>query len=275
MPRGIYVRKNSQAPVSVVYETDEEIEKKLAERFQVLDELADGAVKGDVRSLIVSGPAGVGKSFTIEQILQKYDPEGDKHIVIKGYTRATGLYKAFYNYRHNKNVVIFDDADSAFFDDTSLNLIKAATDSSSSRHLSWMSEATFSDDDGNDIPRQFKFEGTVIFLTNFSFDNMIEKGHRLAPHFSAMISRSHYIDLAMHNKRDYHIRIKQVVASGMLKKLGYDKRIEADTMQFVSDNLEKLREISLRTVLKVAALRKTNPARFNALATVTLLKNKA
>jgi hypothetical protein len=280
MPRGIYDRtkgmaRNVSAFKPAIIETDDQIDAKLTERFQVLEDLTKGAVKGDVKALIVSGPAGLGKSYTVEKVLEDYDPHGSCSTQIKGYARATGLMKQLYKFRNAGDVVVFDDADAIFYDDVSLNILKAATDSSSKRMISWMSEAKFEDDDGDIIPRRFEFKGTIVFITNLDFDAMIERGHKLAPHLSALVSRAHYIDLAMKTKRDYYVRIKQVVKQGMLAKAGFTLAEEADIMQFVEKNFDKLRETSLRSVIKIAALRRSNPSRFESLARITCCKNSA
>jgi hypothetical protein len=183
--------------------------------------------------------------------------------------------KQLYKHRHPGDVVVFDDADSIFYDDVSLNILKAATDSSEKRMISWMSEAKFEDDDGDIIPRRFEFKGTIVFITNIDFDAMIDKGHKLAPHLAALVSRAHYIDLAMKTKRDYYVRIKQVVKQGMLSKAGFNATEEADIMQFVEKHFNELRETSLRSVIKIAALRRSNPSRFESLARITCCKNVA
>lgn len=283
MPRGIYDRSKAKAramastsvkaPAAV--ETDEQIDAKLTERFDVLTDLAKGAVAGAVKALIISGPAGLGKSYNVEKVLEGHDPDGAISTQVKGYARATGLMKQLYKHRFPGNVVVFDDADAIFYDDVSLNLLKAATDSSDKRIISWLSEATFEDDDGDIIPRRFEFKGTIIFITNLDFDAMIDRGHKLAPHLSALMSRAHYIDMAMKTKRDYYIRIRQVVKQGMLADQGFTMDEENDIMRFVEKNFDNLRETSLRSVIKIAALRRSNPARFESLARVTCCKNKA
>jgi hypothetical protein len=47
-------------------ETDIQIREKLAVRFDALQVMSDATAVGKNRSLIVSGPAGLGKSFTVE-----------------------------------------------------------------------------------------------------------------------------------------------------------------------------------------------------------------
>jgi len=117
------IKVSYSAPVS--NETDAEIEARLGERFEILDVLAEACTVGNARALIVSGPAGLGKSYTIEKRLNEWDPSEINHTIVKGYVRATGLVKLLYQYREAGQVIVFDDADSIFFDDISLNLLKA------------------------------------------------------------------------------------------------------------------------------------------------------
>jgi len=254
-------------------ETDAQIEAKLNERFSVLEDLANAAVTGEARALIVSGPAGLGKSFTIEKVLNDYDPSESVYTIVKGYVRATGIIRLLYQFRHPGNVIVFDDADSVFFDDVALNLLKAACDTCDRRVISYMTENQMEDEDGGIIPKSFDFEGTVIFITNMSFDREIDRGSKLAPHFTALISRSHYVDLAMHTKRDYLIRIKMICREGMLRMNGCNKQEEADVVDFIEKHADQLRELSLRMALKLAALRKTSPERWEKMARVTCLRN--
>ena len=179
----------------VTNESDEQIANRINERFDILDVLAQSCIVGDSRALIVSGPPGLGKSFNIEKALKDWDVGGDNLIIIKGYVRPTGLFKMLYKYREAGNIIVMDDADSIFFDPISLNILKAVCDTTEQRNVSWLSEARLNDDEtGEPIPRSFDFDGSVIFLTNYDFDSMIAKGHKLAPHLQALVSRSQYVD---------------------------------------------------------------------------------
>lgn len=237
------------------HETEEQIDARIAERFDILDVLTEACIVGNSRALIVSGPAGLGKSYTVEKALSKWDPNEINHTIVKGYVRATGLVKLLYQYREHGQVVVFDDADSIFFDDVSLNLLKAVCDTTERRRVSWLSEGKLVDEESADlIPRSFDFNGTIIFISNYDFDAMIDRGHKLAPHLQALVSRAHYIDLAMKTRRDYLVRIRQVIKQGLLGELSYEAR--ADVITFIEQNHEKLRELSLRMALKIGALRK-------------------
>lgn len=244
-----------QAPV--VHETDAEIAEKLNDRFSILEMMTKAAVNGEARAVIVSGPAGLGKSYTVEQELANWDPNANNHTIIKGFVRATGLYKTLYNFREAGQVIVFDDSDSIFFDDVALNLLKAVCDTTEKRRVSWLTEGVMIDEDsGERVPRSFEFNGTILFITNYDFDAMIDKGHKLAPHLQALMSRAHYIDLAMKTKRDYVVRIKQVLEQGLLKKSGLTLAQEQDVVDFIEKNTDKLRELSLRMALKLGSIRK-------------------
>ena len=261
----------SNAIPQLQLETDAEIDARLRERFEILDVLTEAALFGDARSVIVSGPAGLGKSFNVDKQLSAWDPEQVNHTIVKGFIRPTGLYKLLYDFREQGQVIVFDDADSVFFDDVSLNLLKSVCDTTDVRKVSWLAETRMETDDGEKLPRSFIFEGTIVFITNLDFDDMIERGHKLAPHMSALVSRSHYIDLAMKTKRDYMIRIKQVIGQGLLSNIGLTDKQTADVVAFIDDNKNNLRELSLRIALKIGKLRMMGD-RWSQIAKVTCCK---
>lgn len=266
--------KWEQAPEPVSTETDEEIMQKLTDRFEILSDMARSAIDGDVRALIVSGPAGLGKSHTVDQALESWDPDGVSHRIVKGYVKAPALYKLLYNYRAPGSVLVFDDADDVFLDDTALSLLKAALDTTEKRIISYLTEALLIDEDTSErLPKSFQFEGTVIFITNYDFDMMIERGSKLAPHLTALVSRAHYIDMAMKTKRDYLIRIRQVMKMGLLDKFKLDAQGEKDVMDFIETNMERLRELSLRIAIKIGALRQKGDQKWYKRAIVTCCKN--
>lgn len=274
MPRTARKVRDTSKYANVVdfqtHETDNQIDKRISERFDVLDTLSQGTTAGDIRALIVSGGPGLGKSFTVERVLNEYDPEGHSFTIVKGYTRATGIVKLLYQFRHPGNIIVFDDADSVFNDDVSLNLLKAVCDTTERRVVSWLSEGKLIDEDTAEIvPRSFVFEGSVVFITNLDFDYLIDRGHKLAPHLEALVSRAHYLDLTLKSKRDYLVRIRQVVEQGLLNHL--DVEAQADVLTFVEAYSDRMRELSLRAVIKLGALRSTNK-NWEKIARITMLK---
>lgn len=252
-----------------IQETEDQIRNKLEERFTAMTMMVESAIKGDVRAIIFSGPAGVGKSHEVHAALERLKPY---HTIIHGFVRPTGLYKTLYEFRAPGSVVVLDDADSIFNDDISLNILKVACDTTRKREISWLSEIRMEDEGGDKLPRNFEFEGTVIFITNQDFDYLIERGSKLAPHLAALTSRSMYLDMKMHSKRDYIVRIKQVLEKGMLREYGLSMSQENDIMEFINSHMDNIRELSLRMVVKIANIMRAHPTKWRMLAKVYCVK---
>jgi hypothetical protein len=259
----------------VARESDESILARLGERFEILDEMTKAVKSGDVRAMIVSGPPGVGKSFGVEKVLQKdglFDVLGErkpKFEIVKGAMSALGLYAKLYEFSESKNVIVFDDCDSILMEDLSLNILKGALDSSERRFIAWNTDSRLLRSEG--IPDRFEFKGAAIFITNIKFEHV--KSKRLRDHLDALESRCHYIDLQMDTNREKILRIKQVVNdAGMLDRYEFSTEAKAEIVTFVEQNQDKLRELSLRMVLKLADLRKSFPKSWTAMAKTTCMK---
>ena len=255
-------------------ETDEQAIERIAARFGILDEMADAVATSKVRAMIVSGPPGIGKSYGVEKALEKQnmfqDIAGDKRKfeMVKGAMSAIGLYKKLYEHSAKGHVVCFDDCDAILYDDLALNLLKAALDTTPRRTLHWNTESRTLMAEG--MPNSFEFNGGVIFITNIKFDNV--KSKKLQDHLQALQSRCHYLDLTIDSMRDRMLRIKQICRAGMLEKYAMGKETEAELIEFIIKNKHRLREISLRMVLKIADLWKMAPEKYQILAENTCMK---
>ena len=255
-------------------ETDEQIMDRIGKRFKILDDMTRAAKQGDIRAMIVSGPPGVGKSYGVEQQLEKdavFEDIGGgnrKHEVVKGAMSAIGLYAKLYKYSDPRNVVVFDDCDSVLLDDLSLNILKAALDTSKKRYISWNTDSRLLRSEG--IPDRFEFKGSAIFITNIKFENVRSK--KLKDHLEALESRCHYVDLTIDGEREKMLRIKQIVRDGMLDGYNMPQERKDDVIEFIDENKARLRELSLRTVLKIADLATSFPTDWRDYASTTVMK---
>ena len=253
-------------------ESDAEIVERIRERFEMLKDMTKAVKKGNVRAMIVSGPPGVGKSHGVEEVLDRYATmemmgAGKTHEVIKGAMSPLGLYCKLYSMADKGKVVVFDDCDSIFQDDLSLNILKAALDSKKNRWIHWNTDSFKLRNEG--VPDKFKFEASAIFITNLKFDKV--KG-KLREHLEALESRCHYMDLTIDSDKDKMLRIKQVIQDGMLDSYDIEDEVKEEIMDFVDINKGRLRELSLRTVLKVADLAVAFPDKWDAMAENTVMR---
>ena len=259
--------------------TDEEILERLRERFEILDDMTRAVKRGDVRAMIVTGPPGVGKSFGVEKVLSKHDVFADvandqklkKYEVVKGAMSAIGLYSKLYHFSDKKNILVFDDCDSVLMDDLSLNILKAALDTSKKRTIHWNTDSRLLRSEG--VPNSFEFKGGAIFITNIKFDHV--KSKKLRDHLEALESRCHYLDLTIDTEREKLLRIEQVIREcGMLDAYEFTDLDKELVLDFVKENTSRLRELSLRTVLKIADLKASMPGKWRAVAEVTCMRNR-
>jgi hypothetical protein len=260
-------------------ESDESILTRLRERFEILDDMTRAVKKGDVRAMIVTGPPGVGKSFGVEKVLSKHDVFANvaqdeklkKYEVVKGAMSAIGLYSKLYQYSDKKNILVFDDCDSVLLDDLSLNILKAALDTSKRRMIHWNTDSRLLRSEG--VPNSFEFKGGAIFITNIKFDHV--KSRKLKDHLEALESRCHYLDLTIDTEREKLLRIQQVITEcGMLDDYELTDLHKLEVVDFVRANVTRLRELSLRTVLKIADLCVSMPDKWRAVAEVTCMRNR-
>lgn len=267
------------------HETDDQIRERIVERFTILQGLVSDIARGHIKGLVVSGASGVGKSHEVEAALNR-DSLMDKlsfnadatdqnqrrvgrggsfkprYNIIKGYSTAPALYTTLYEYSESKETLVFDDCDAVLGDETSLNILKAALDTSGKRVISWKSASRNS----TDAPDQFEFKGAVIFITNINFERIVEKGTaRLAPH----------LDLTIDTVREKLVRIDHVARD--LRMLETQFKLDLaqvdEVLGWTHKYAKRFRELSLRKVGQLASLRAGNP-NWERVAEVTLLRQR-
>jgi len=257
-----------------VTETEVEAMDRIASRFAVLDEMSRACISGEIRAMIVTGPAGIGKSHGVNLQMEKasmFDRLASKKVrfeVVKGAMSGIGLFAKLYKFSYAKNVLVFDDCD-IWEDQDALNVLKGALDSGKTRRISWNKDSRILREEG--IPNSFNFNGSVIFITNKSFD---KKAGKMQPHMDALQSRCHFLDLTINTERDKMLRIKQVhrdADGGLFADYDFTQIQTDEIMSFIWDNHTKLREVSLRMCLKVADLVKIS-ANWRELAKATCMK---
>lgn len=250
--------------------SDEQVLTDLKERFDILSLLTKGAVAKNIRAMVITGAPGVGKTYTVENILEHSNVP---HEIVRGSLSAINLYMLAYKYRHAGNVVVLDDADSIFNDEEALNILKALCDTSSTRKVSYMKEAQQLI--AEDIPKSFDFHGAMIFISNLDFQTFVDEGkNKYAQHFEALMSRSLYLDLRLHNRNELSVWVNHIAQDGRIfDRENVPNELRAPILSFIATHRDNLRELSIRTLMKLCSLAKNEPKRWESIGRVLLCKS--
>ena len=265
-------------------ETIEHAKARISLRFDAMERLGARLVAGQLPSFIVSGPAGLGKSYTLDLCIQAsgrrrhdgitpiisvadFEESGGNadfldtykwYDAISGSCSAPALYHSLWNMR-NGGVLLLDDCDKVFHDDEALNLLKIATDSSKKRLLSWRKQSSWLTT--YQIDRTFEFKGHVAFLTNIDFEQEIKKSNKYTEHFKALVDRAHYLCLTLRTQRDFMIRIRQVAIEQEMLQRDYrlsDVQVEG-LLAYVEEHKMRFYNLSLRLVGQIAQTMVADP----------------
>ena len=259
--------------------SDAQLLSDIQDRYNMMTKLGQGAAKGNVRGVVVSGAPGVGKTYELERILQTKAAKSQRfHFEhLKGTISPINLYKKLYDYGSPGSVLLIDDADDVFFDATSLNLLKAALDSSSVRNIGWHTESSALKEGGEQVyPTSFNYEGSIIFITNVDFQSVVDDGKqkKIVPHLNALMSRSLYLDLKIHSLRALAVWVGYIVQSKniLVNSFGLTKTQQGQAVKWMRDNATGMRTFSIRDALKIGQMIKTDSKDWEAAARMLLLK---
>jgi len=256
------LRKAGQSTEVVATPTESRF--TINQRFGFLSDMVLMLAKGDQASVVVTGPGGLGKSHTVMKSLTNAGftdislledfAVGTKlnglksFTVIKGYSTPKGLYRTLYE--NKDGVIVFDDCDSVLKDPVSLNLLKGALDSYSRRIISW--RADMKDDE---LPQSFEFKGRVVFISNLSVDKLDQ----------AIITRSMAVDLNMTTEQKVE-RMRHLVTESGEFMPEFDMAHKMDALNLIDNLRDRVKELSLRTLIQVTKIRKSAGANWSNLA---------
>lgn len=243
--------------------TDSEILNDIQTRFRMTEQSVSSIFRGGQSAVIISGPAGCGKSYTVEKkIDQEIIDKGPdfKNTHLKGANLTyTGLYKLLWEHKDG-GVIIFDDSDKLWDDETMMNTLKAAMDTSKQRFISCASGGRWVRDLAEDAGveeeevRKFEFKGKIIFITNKDINGVIESGKKGSEHFAALVDRSFYIDLEMFSLRAKYLWCEYIFCDFIAPSLSLSDDLTLEIMEFVSDNRYNLRDVSVRGIEVIASV---------------------
>lgn len=254
LKRNETVTLEAPAAVAANEETLADKVKFLDETLQDIYDIARKVAAGAFNSLMISGRAGTGKTFSVEKALKDEGlMEDDDYIMVSGAVSTIMMFKKMFQYRNK--VLVFDDCDAVFRDENGRNILKAALDTKKVRRISYLKksglvfdpkdfemdpEGEFNMIENGMVPAYFDFAGRVIFISNLPKDKADPDG--------AIRSRSILMDV---NPDDATLmeRIKTLLPYLDPKDMPLKDKEE------IYEFMKKANDVSMRTFVKAAGLK--------------------
>ena len=254
LKRNETVTLEAPAAVAANEETLADKVKFLDETLQDIYDIARKVAAGAFNSLMISGRAGTGKTFSVEKALKDEGLiEDDDYIMVSGAVSTIMMFKKMFQYRNK--VLVFDDCDAVFRDENGRNILKAALDTKKVRRISYLKksglvfdpkdfemdpEGEFNMIENGMVPAYFDFAGRVIFISNLPKDKADPDG--------AIRSRSILMDV---NPDDATLmeRIKTLLPYLDPKDMPLKDKEE------IYEFMKKANDVSMRTFVKAAGLK--------------------
>jgi len=256
--------------------TDDELIEEMKLSRETFDECVEQVVCGTRKSVLVSGPPGCGKSH----IVRKYEDHANGlYKPVTGAITAPELFKLLYQIKDG-GVAAFDDCDSIFSDEESLNLLKGAlnpTSKGESNFISWLKMTKgMNDEDGAPIEKTFDFQGRILFMTNIDFERAIARGTKISKHLEALMDRSGYMTLGLHSRRRRLLWVEYVSRnSSIMEDNGVeDEATKEEILAFIREHMKSWRNLSLRLIPQLANYRLNVPMKWERHAKSLLMKSK-
>jgi hypothetical protein len=247
--------------------------KEFADEFRQLDLRFNGVetyvkqvANGKIRSLIVNGHPGIGKTHSVKKYLEQ-SAKGN-YLVVQGRITLLSLYAALHAHKSAGKVLVLDDVDSIFSNVEGLNILKAAMDTTSTRRIHWASTTGKLNTMG--IPDNFIFNGGVILISNVGFGGGTSK---LVSHLTALKDRSYCVPVADSGDDSLFKQIcYMVLERGLMTDLGVNPNDQMMLLEYIDQNKDEMNTVSLRTVVKLVEIFNIDPVNWKDMASVGLLK---
>lgn len=224
----------------------------ITKRFEFVKQMVTMVAKKTVASAIITGQGGLGKTHSVIKALKENGLQdvtdlasfeigtrlqGSKSFrIIKGFSTAKGLYRSLFE--GNGMTLVFDDCDSIQKDPVALNLLKGALDSYGERYINWNADIR-----DEDLPRSFKFTGSIVFISNMDMDRMDQ----------AVRSRALCVDLSMTEEQKIERMDTIVKDEDFMPE--YSVMYKQDALEFLRSMVKSVQNLSLRSLISTVKIR--------------------
>ena len=244
--------------------------------------------KGLSPALLVTGPGGIGKSFSVEKILSHFGKKNKDFVIMKGKCTPSAMFE--FLFKNYDKICVFDDCDSVLSSKEGIAVLKGALDSGRTREISWNTKRadmvdTFDCETRKEVlarlkewskahkgkagvPNHFQFEGSVIFVSNMTRKELASKD-------SALLTRCDLVDIKV-TRDEVLTRIRYLLpeikiydANGKnISKSGLKKEVFRwiSSPTFLNDRRMRNKAIDFRVFIKAYKARYANMPNWKQMA---------
>ena len=249
---------------------------QIIDKFNTVQAMTEMFVTGDsaINGLLVHGNAGLGKTHFVKKAFIETDSEESVQYIKGSSMSAAALYCILYANREKGDVVVLDDVDiihkSSGEISAILDLFKGATEpTKGSRILGWQRASANQLMRDNGVPMEFDFQGSIIWITNDSTEDIAKKAKG---HWTAISSRFRQVPAWLNDQEKLMYTLYLVEEINMLGKDceaiegGFTEDVIKDTVAYIRKNYRLFNDITPRVAIMIADLRSSYPTKWEVYA---------
>jgi len=214
-----------------------------------------------INGLLVQGDAGTGKSHFVKQALRDAKVQQNVEYIKGGTITAAALYVKLYLNRNNHRIMVLDDVDIIGHPERNkiIPMVLGAAEEGRDRLVVWNTAKKNTLMEEYDVPFDFKFNGNIIFITNYTREDIKAKAKTWA---SAFNSRFTPVECIFNHEQKYMYTKYLVEEKDMLGDAcqvhkhedgdGYPQAVIDEAMDFIDTEYPNFSDITPRVAVKVA-----------------------
>jgi tRNA A37 threonylcarbamoyladenosine biosynthesis protein TsaE len=233
------------------------------DRFMTVYKICKVFVTGNSaqKGIIISGDAGTGKSHYVKQaFVDTNTTDAVDYNKSKTYTAAAFYVRLFLN-KEPGDVVVFDDCSLEHitgkdFKDIVSMLLGATEMTKGERIIGWERATKNELMKEHNVPSEFDFQGSIIWITNSSFEQLAKK---FGAHWEAFQSRFIQVPIRFNEQEKLLYTLYLLEEVGMLtgkkcetKEGGYSKEIVSETISYIRNNYKYMNNVTARVAAQLA-----------------------
>ncbi len=249
----------------------------LRQGYQVAEAAIRAVIAGRKPMQMVCSRPGLGKTYLVTRELRRL---GIKPSFISPHNEAA-LAETLYRLR-DQAVIVLDDCDMLVRSERVANIFKQAF--GPARVVNYQTKRTLAVDRVRSpltdalsmMPSSFGVNARLIWLSNIDFTNDTTVSDHMAPHFKAMVSRG--LDPIWINSDDeadyFQFVLWLVIERNMLRSHGFPAKITVSALNWFITHRNHLKELSPRTMVRIADTFKQHPDERDRDLMLTLMLTK-